>query len=345
MRTRFLFGHPAGLAVTTSSLFPAARIFAAAALAVLFFLAAAPVSRAGDSENIRIAKALSNAFAEVVDSVGPAVVGIETEKNLRRPDADDDEDGGDEEGPGDDLLRRFFDELPRDLGPRLRRRFSPGPEMPRKSQGIGSGVVIDEEGHILTNNHVVAEADSIKVEFPDEKGKTYKAEIVGRDPNSDLAIVRLVNPPEKLTFAPLGDSDSLQPGNIVIAIGAPLGLKQTVTQGVVSAKGRSLGELAYERFIQTDASINPGNSGGPLVNLDGEVVGLNTMISTRGGGGSIGIGFAIPINQAKPVILQLIEKGSVTRGWLGIEMNPDAEEFSRAFGHDGSGVLVARIDP
>ncbi|MDR1534359.1 MAG: Do family serine endopeptidase [Planctomycetota bacterium] len=320
--------------------FPVGQNRLLAPVALFLFLAWLVFPAAGaDSENIKIAKALSNAFAEVVERVSPAVVGIETEKNIRRPGGG----GEEEEEDGSDLLERFFDQLPRDFGPRLRRRFYP--EVPRKSHGIGSGVVIDAAGHILTNNHVVVDADAIKVEFPNEKGKTYKAEIVGRDPNSDLAIIKLIDHPADFPFAKLGDSDNLKPGNIVLAIGSPLGFKQSITQGVVSAKGRTLGEIAYERFIQTDASINPGNSGGPLVNLDGEVVGLNTMISTRGGSGSIGIGFAIPINQAKSVISQLIEKGEVTRGWLGIEMNPEDEEISREIGHDGSGVLVARIAP
>ncbi len=310
----------------------------ALALAAIFFLtvALAPRASAADSENIKIAKALSNAYAEVVDKVGPAVVGIETEKIIRR--------GGDEED-GADIFDRFFDQLPRDFGPRLKRRMQPD-NTPQKSQGIGSGVVIDREGHILTNNHVVADADTIKVEFANEKGKTYKATIVGRDPNSDLAVIKLADHPGNFPYAKLGDSDELKPGNIVIAIGSPLGFKQSVTQGVVSAKGRTLGELAYERFIQTDASINPGNSGGPLVNLDGEVVGLNTMISTSGGRGSIGIGFAIPINQAKSVIAQLIEKGSVTRGWLGIEMNQDDPEIAKELGQaDGTGVMIVNVAP
>ncbi len=298
-----------------------------------------------DSENIRAAKALSNAYAEVVDHVGPAVVGIETEKVITRTAS-----GGMGGMPGFEDPMEFFEKffnIP-DLGgsrPRNRARPAPEPET-RRSAGIGSGVVIDAEGHILTNNHVVADADTIKVEFAHEKGKTYEAEIVGRDPNSDLAVIKLKETPSHLPYAELGDSDALRPGNIVIAIGSPLGFKQSVTTGVVSAKGRNLGELAYERFIQTDASINPGNSGGPLVNLDGEVVGLNTMISVRpGSSGSIGIGFAIPINQAKSVIRQLIDKGTVTRGWLGIAMNPEDKDLSIQLGHDGTGVLVTEVDP
>lgn len=292
-----------------------------------------------DSENIRIAKALSNAYAEVVDHVAPAVVGIETEK-IVKPSMS--MRGGDD--PTLEFFERFFD-----LPPGLRNRNTPRRPLPeekqKKSTGIGSGIIIDAQGHILTNNHVVDEADNIKVELANEKGRTYKAEVVGRDPNSDLAVIKLTNPPAELPFAELGDSEAMKPGNIVIAIGSPLGFKQSVTTGVVSAKGRNLGELAYERFVQTDASINPGNSGGPLVNLDGEVVGINTMISTQGGG-SIGIGFSIPINQAKAVVAQLIEKGSVTRGWLGIVMNsPESREMSLYLGHDGTGVVVAEVDP
>ncbi len=331
-------GGDVAIAVPASGIDGLTRRLVVALAAILFLaMVLAPRVMAAESENLRIAKALSNAYAEVVDKVAPAVVGIETEKIIRR--------GGEDEGSGDDVLNRFFDQLPDDFGPRLRRR--PGPDAaPQKSQGIGSGVVIDREGHILTNNHVVADADTIKVEFANEKGKTYKATVVGRDPNSDLAVIKLADHPGDFPYAKLGDSDALKPGNIVIAIGSPLGFKQSVTQGVVSAKGRSLGELAYERFIQTDASINPGNSGGPLVNLDGEVVGLNTMISTSGGRGSIGIGFAIPINQAKSVINQLIEKGTVTRGWLGIEMNVEDAEIARELGQaDGTGVLIVNVTP
>ena len=305
-------------------------LFAALAL---FFTAKAG---GAESENIKIAKALSSAYAEVMEKVGPAVVGIDTERFGKRKDPDDDAGIFDNE-----LFERFFRQMPREFGPRFRQ--SP-PE--RRVRGIGSGVIIDREGHILTNNHVIADADRIKVELADraDKNKTFEAEVIGADPNSDLAVIKLKDPPPNLPVAVLGDSETLKPGNIVIAIGSPMGFKQSVTTGVVSATGRTLGEISYEHFIQTDAAINPGNSGGPLVNLDGEVVGLNTMISTRSGG-SDGIGFAIPISQAKNVAAQLIEKGSVTRGWLGIVMNPDDPEISLALGHDGTGVLVTDIDP
>ncbi len=330
---------------------------AAALFLALALLAGFAASRAAalDSENIRAAKALSNAYAEVVEHVGSAVVGIETEKRVTRGSGPSGPMG--EMGNPFEFFERFFgpdmspfgQQMPPRRGAPRRENETPEkqPEEELRTSGIGSGVVIDAEGHILTNNHVVADADNIKVEFAHEKGRIFKAEVVGRDENSDLAVIRLTELPDVLPVAELGDSDALLPGNIVIAIGSPLGFKQSVTTGVVSAKGRNLGELAYERFIQTDASINPGNSGGPLVNLDGEVVGLNTMISVRpGSSGSIGIGFAIPINQAKNIIRQLIETGSVTRGWLGITMNaPENKELSIEFGHDGTGVLIAEVDP
>ncbi len=319
-------------------------LMALSALAVLAGLFAAKTF-ALDSADIRVAKSLSNAYAEVVDHVGPAVVGIETEKVVKTPAIGG--IGGMEDPM--EFFEKFFD-IPGLRGrPGMpdRKNTPKVPDETSRTSGIGSGIVIDHDGHILTNNHVVADADKIKVEFAHEKGKTYQAEIVGRDPNSDLAVIKLSDRPSYLPVADLGDSDALKPGNIVIAIGSPLGFKSSVTAGVVSAKGRNLGELAYERFIQTDASINPGNSGGPLVNLDGEVVGLNTMISVSPGsrGGSIGIGFAIPINQAKTIVRQLIEKGSVTRGWLGIVMNPEDKDLSIQLGHDGTGVLVTEVSP
>ncbi|MDR0361293.1 MAG: Do family serine endopeptidase [Planctomycetota bacterium] len=308
--------------------------------AVVFALAitmAAGSAHAAESENLRIAKALSNAYAEVVERMLPAVVGIETEKVNRSPRTDFEAEIPFGNELFEEFFKRFQPEIDRFRGPRAPR------EMPR-IRGIGSGVIIDAEGHILTNYHVIADTDVIKIEIANLKGRTFEADIVGSDPNSDLAVLRMKDPPENLIFAALGDSDQMNPGNIVLAIGSPRGFKDSVTTGVVSAKGRTLGEVAYESFIQTDAAINPGNSGGPLVNLDGEVIGLNTMIATRTGG-SDGIGFAIPINQAKSVIAQLIEKGSVTRGWLGIVMNPEEPEISIAMGHDGTGVVVTDVDP
>lgn len=345
MVPKYLYRHRTpqlAVAAATVDTHRTGRLVVAIALAVAL-LATIFASRvqAGDSENIRTAKALSNAYAEVVGMVSPAVVGIETEKVIKRasqlsPRLYNNEDPL-------DFFERFFD-IPRDS----RRQRTPTPRSDEsetmRHSSVGTGIVIDQDGHILTNNHVVADADNIKVEFPSENGKSYKAEVVGRDPNSDLAVIKLTEKPAVLPVATLGDSDALQPGNIIIAIGSPLGFKQSVSTGVVSAKGRTLNELPFERFIQTDAAINRGNSGGPMVNLNGEVVGINTLISTSNGG-SMGIGFAIPINQAKIVLRQLIEKGSVTRGWLGIMMNQDDRDVSLELGHDGSGVVIAGIDP
>ncbi|MDR1744525.1 MAG: trypsin-like peptidase domain-containing protein, partial [Planctomycetota bacterium] len=250
-------------------------VFAILALAVLAGMFASR-AMALDSENVRAAKALSNAYAEVVEHVAPAVVGIETEKVIKRSEGGMGGMGGMPDNPMD-FFERFFDLPP---GMRLPRGIPGQPGSPEidpgedtRSTGIGSGVVIDAEGHILTNNHVVADADNITVEFAHEKGKTFKADIVGRDPNSDLAVIKLTELPSSLPVAVLGDSEQLKPGNIVLAIGSPLGFKQSVTSGIISAKERNLGELAYERFIQTDASINPGNSGGPLLNEYGQVIG------------------------------------------------------------------------
>ncbi len=324
---------PARAVVSSASSSRSYTLFLAGMAVLAIMLFSMTKSFALESENISKAKALSNAYAEIVEKVGPAVVGIETEKTQANESIADKEDFF-----GNDFFDYFFRRgMPREVEPRNRQ----APK--RRMMGIGSGVIIDHEGHILTNNHVVADADRIRVELA-EKGKVFDAEVIGTDPSSDLAVLKLKDNPGNLPVAILGDSDELKPGNIVIAIGSPMGFKQSVTTGVVSAKGRTLGELSYERFIQTDAAINPGNSGGPLVNLDGEVIGLNTMISTRSGG-SDGIGFAIPISQAKSAISQLIEKGTVTRGWLGIVMNPEDPEISKELGHDGSGVLVTGVDP
>ncbi len=187
-------------------------------------------------------------------------------------------------------------------------------------QGTGSGILVSRDGYVLTNNHVIEDADRIQVKLSD--GRVYEAELVGSEPASDIAVIRILNPPENLTPAPLGDSSSLRVGDLVIAIGNPFGLDRTATVGIVSSLNRSVrNEEGYilEGLIQTDASINPGNSGGPLVNSKGEVIGINTAILTTSGG-SIGIGFAIPINKAKRIMQQIIERDrkQVRHPWLGI---------------------------
>jgi serine protease Do/serine protease DegQ len=225
------------------------------------------------------------------------------------------------------------------------RRFFDFPQQPRNRefQAAGSGVIVDaDKGYVLTNNHVVEHAKELTVTLRD--GRELNAEVVGTDPEADVAVIKV--PAENLTAVPLGDSSRLKVGDFVIAVGNPFGLGQTVTFGIVSALGRSgLGIEGYEDFIQTDASINPGNSGGALVNLKGELVGINTAI-VGPGGGNVGIGFAIPINMARAIMAQLIEHGAMRRGQLGVhiqDMNPDLAE---AMGVDATGgVLIAQVLP
>ena len=229
---------------------------------------------------------------------------------------------------GDDFFRYFFRNPPSD----------------QKVQSLGSGVIIDDEGYILTNHHVAEDVDVIKVTTLD--GKTYDAEIVGSDAQTDIALLR-IEPTKPLNAIKLGNSDGLEVGDWVMAIGNPFGFGHTVTVGVVSAKGRSLGnlldELPYQDFIQTDASINPGNSGGPLLDIHGKLVGINSVIASKTGQ-SAGIGFAIPINMIVPLINQLKEKGTVTRGWLGVTIQPLDENLAENFGLDSiEGALVSEI--
>jgi serine protease Do len=212
-------------------------------------------------------------------------------------------------------------------------------QMPMQ-QGVGSGFVISSDGYILTNNHVVDDANQIKIKLAD--GKEYDAKVVGRDPKTDLALLKAEGA-SNLQPLRLGDSDSLKVGNWVVAVGSPFGLEQTVTAGIVSAKGRVIGSGPYDNFIQTDASINPGNSGGPLLNTDGQVIGINTAIFSQSGG-NVGIGFAIPVNMAKEIVPQLKEKGHVTRGWLGVGIQKITPELAKSFGlKDEKGALVSQV--
>jgi len=209
-----------------------------------------------------------------------------------------------------------------------------------EQQGVGSGFVISSDGYILTNNHVINDATQIKIKLSD--GKEYDAKVVGRDPKTDLALLKAEGA-SNLHPLQLGDSDSLKVGNWVVAIGSPFGLEQTVTAGIVSAKGRVIGSGPYDNFIQTDASINPGNSGGPLLNTEGRVVGINTAIFSQSGG-NVGIGFAIPVNMAKEIVPQLEENGHVTRGWLGVGIQKITPELAKSFGlKDEKGALVSQV--
>jgi serine protease Do len=266
-------------------------------------------------------------FSALADTVSPAVVHIRVEKTVKG--------GGpafhqfDQNPFGDnEQFKKFFG---RKFGQQRRPEF--------KQPGQGSGFIIDKTGYIVTNNHVVEGADTIKVILKDDS--EYDAQIVGRDPVTDIALIK-VEAKGNLPTVPMGSSDKLKVGEWVAAIGSPFGLEHTVTAGIVSAKGRVIGSGPYDDFIQTDASINPGNSGGPLINMSGEIVGINTMIIAGGSG----IGFAIPIDQAKDIIVQLKTGGEVTRGWLGVTIQDLKGDLAEYYGvQDKSGVLVASIIP
>src|SRR6266436_4669587 len=232
-----------------------------------------------------------------------------------------------EDDPFNDFWKRFFG--------------GPVPRGPQRQQSLGSGFIIDADGSIVTNNHVVENAQKIVVKLLADE-QEYEAKVVGRDPKTDIAVIK-INAKTPLPTATLGDSDRLEVGEWVVAIGNPFGLDSTVTSGIVSAKGRHIGQGPYDSFIQTDAKINPGNSGGPLLNLRGEVIGINTAIFSRSGG-NIGIGFAIPVNLVKELLPQLRGKGKVTRGYLGVLIQKVTPEIAESLGMEkGYGALVANV--
>ena len=225
--------------------------------------------------------------------------------------------------------------------PIFRHFFGDRPEgQPRRNSGLGSGVIVSPNGYILTNFHVIDGADDIQVSLND--GKTYKAKVIGSDPESDLAVLQIKA--DKLPAITFGQMDSLRVGDVVLAIGNPFGVGQTVTMGIVSALGRShLGINTFENFIQTDAAINPGNSGGALVDSEGHLVGINTAIYSRSGG-SLGIGFAIPVSSVRSIMEQIIRTGSVTRGWIGVEAQEITPELADSFGLPSTeGALIAGV--
>jgi len=277
-------------------------------------LGAAPVPAAITAPN----------WAEIARLVKPAVVNVSTK---RQPEPTS-MSGPSMSGPLDDrdrfndFFKHFFGDQPR-----------------RPVQSLGSGFVINATGYVVTNNHVVDGASEVRVKLSD--GRDLIAKVAGRDPKTDLALLKVEA--SGLPVIPLGDSVQLQVGEPVMAIGNPFGLEQTVTTGIVSATGRVIGEGPYDDFIQTDASINPGNSGGPLINGRGQVVGINTAIFSQSGG-SVGIGFAIPVNLAKGVVTQLAESGHVVRGWLGVEIQPVTPELAKSFNvTQPTGALVASV--
>jgi serine protease Do len=295
---------------------------------VACFVLSAGVVPSFDTTRSKAAQAAAEAspipgsFAELAKTASPSVVNISTVKTVRgrglmpMPFGQGD--------PFRDFFERFFrDQMPRDF----------------RQQSLGTGFIIDTQGYILTNNHVVEMADEIKVKFSD--GKEYEAEVIGRDPKTDLALIKIQSD-EPLEALVLGDSEKLEVGEWVVAIGNPFGLGNTVTAGIVSAKYRQIGAGSYDNFIQTDASINPGNSGGPLLNTSGEVVGINTAIFSQSGG-NIGIGFAVPVNMAKDLLPQL-KKGRVVRGWLGVMVQKITPELKEKLNlKDERGALVADV--
>ncbi len=265
-------------------------------------------------------------FADLAEEVKRGVVNISTISTIRVPGNPFSQYFGSEgQGRGKGSNPRYFGDTP---------------DLELKRQSLGSGFIYDREGFIITNNHVVEGAEEIKVKLDD--GREFTARVVGRDQRTDLALLKISTPAKDLPTLPLGDSDRTRVGDWVLAIGNPFGLEHTVTQGIISATGRAIGAEPYSNFLQTDAPINPGNSGGPLVNLRGEVIGINSSILASGQG----IGFAIPSTMARKVIDQLKARGKVVRGWIGLMAQPVTPELAQALGlKEPKGVLVGDLAP
>jgi len=292
-------------------------------LLLLFY---APLSAlAADPDSIASLRQMGKAFSSIAEKASPAVVGLKAEKVVTQ-----DSQNYYDSPFGDDFFEYFF---PRQRSPRSPRRYQ------QPQTALGSGFIISPDGYILTNNHMVEGAEKVTIELTD--GRKFTAEITGTDPVADIAVVKIEA--DNLPYLELADSDTLEVGEWVLAIGNPLGFSHTVTAGIVSAKGRSLQLADIENFIQTDAAINRGNSGGPLLNLEGKVVGMNTAI--YGATGNIGIGFAIPINMVKYAYKQIREGGSVERGFLGISLQELTPDMAAALDlkTDTKGVLIGNV--
>lgn len=301
----------------------------------VFLIVLAPLSALAEDAGIDALRQVSKAFAKIAEEASPAVVGIKAEKTItyEQPTMREWPFGEQFDPFEDDIFDRFF------------RWYSPRRREPRQrkyqQRAQGSGFIVSADGYILTNNHLVGDADKVLVKV--EENSEVEAKVIGTDPDSDVAVIKI--DAKDLTHLELADSDKLEVGEWVVAIGNPFRLSQTVTAGIVSAKGRSGFRLAtFEDYIQTDAAINPGNSGGPLLNLDGKVVGINTFIISQSGG-YMGIGFAIPINMVKFVYQRIIEKGEVERGYLGIwyeELTPESAS-TLGLDEDTKGVAIADV--
>ncbi len=307
-------------------------------LGFIILLLTTPLTFAEEAKSIDTLRQLGKAFATIAEKASPAVVSIKVEKRVTvNVPSFQSPFGGEPFDPfSDDFFDHFFRRRVPQQQPQQPRR---SPKREFRQTGQGSGFIVSEDGYILTNNHLVGDVDEVTVTLTD--GRNFTAKIIGTDPDSDVAVVKI--DAEKLPTLELADSDKIEVGQWVVAIGNPFGLSHTVTAGIVSAKGRSgLGISAYEDFIQTDAAINPGNSGGPLVDLDSKVVGINTAII--GPGGNIGIGLAIPINIAKYAYEQIVSKGSVTRGYLGVAIQDLTPDLAEQFDINGiKGVLVPDV--
>jgi len=310
------------------------RCFVISTLFFLLFFTALPSAFADDSSSIDTLRQMGRTFAEIAEKASPAVVGIKAEKTIEQYYSP----------RGDDQSHRFFDPFEDDIFDyffRRQRQQRPRrrPQSKPRQLAQGSGFIISPDGYILTNNHLVGEADKVIVHLADER--ELEAKIIGSDADSEVAVIKI--DADNLAFLELANSDVTEVGEWVLAIGNPFGLSHTVTAGIISAKGRSIGLTEYENFIQTDAAINFGNSGGPLLNLDGKVVGINTAIV--GASGNIGIGFAIPSNMAKGVYEQLVESGTVVRGILGVIIKEMDGELAKSLGLDEEtkGVAITKV--
>jgi serine protease Do len=295
----------------------AAKAVAAVAVVLSLLLTFAPAQ----------AKSPPESFAELADALLPAVVNISTTQTLEgHPGIEI--PGFPPGSPFEEFFKEFFE------------RNQPRDQQQRRATSLGSGFIVDPSGYIVTNNHVIQDADEITVILHDDT--RLPAKLVGRDAKTDVAVLK-VEPTIKLPAVPFGDSDQLRVGDWVVAIGNPFGFGGTVTAGIISARNRDINSGPYDDFLQTDASINRGNSGGPMFNLDGQVIGVNTAIFSPSGG-SIGIGFAIPSNIAGPIVKQLIDTGSVQRGWIGVRIQEVTKEIADTLGlKEPKGALVASV--